>query len=349
MISILVAVRNESANIISCLQSLENLNYGKNYAKDYRNQNLEILIGNDDSEDNTEELIQNFIADKPHFQLVTIKNKVAKLHGKPNVLAQLAHQAKGEWLFFTDADVQVPLNWIEEMLGDEKHENEKHEIAMITGFTSIIPTSFFAALQALDWTFYLGCMHIFSSLNLPMTAMGNNMAVRKQVYDAVGGYENIAFSVTEDYALFKTISTQGFGFQQLASEKVIAFTKPSVSLSDFIHQRQRWLGEFRNFPTWIKAMILSAGFHLPFFCLLLFFGFVIGNSAIFIVCYSLRFVLISSILAYYIHKTKQTKLFFYLIIYDLFHLLFSFIFISNFLKNLFGKSQIAWKGRIYER
>ena len=343
-ISILVAVRNESANIISCLQSLENLNYGKNYATDYRNQNLEILIGNDASEDNTEELIQNFIADKPHFQLVSIKTQVAKLHGKPNVLAQLAHHAHGEWLFFTDADVQVPIDWIDEMLC-----HEKHEIALITGFTSIIPTTFFATLQALDWTFYLGCMHIFSSLNLPMTAMGNNMAVRKQVYDAVGGYENIAFSVTEDYALFKTITTQGFGFQQLASEKVLAFTKPSVSLSDFIQQRQRWLGEFCNFPFWIKAMILSAGFHLPFFCLLLCYGFAIGNFAIFITCYSLRFMLINSILAHYIHKTKQTKLFFYLLIYDLFHLLFSFIFIINFLKNLLGKSQIKWKGRVYER
>lgn len=343
MISILVAVRNESANIISCLQSLQNLNYGKNNAKDYRNQNIEILIGNDNSEDNTEELIQNFIADKPHFQLVTIKIQVAKLHGKPNVLAQLAHQAKGEWLFFTDADVQVPIDWIEEMLC-----HEKHEIALITGFTSIIPTTFFESLQALDWTFYLGCMHIFSSLNLPLTAMGNNMAVRKQVYDVVGGYENIAFSVTEDYALFKIITTQGFGFQQLASEKVLALTKPSASLSDFIQQRQRWLGEFRNFPTWIKAMILSAGFHLPFFVLLLFYGFAIGNFAIFITCYFLRFVLINSILAYYIHRTKQIKLFRYLIIYDAFHLLFSFVFIINFLKNFLGKSQIAWKGRIYE-
>lgn len=38
-----------------------------------------------------------------------------------------------------------------------------------------------------------------------MTGLGNNMAVSREAYDAVGGYEQIGFSIVEDYALFIAI------------------------------------------------------------------------------------------------------------------------------------------------
>src|SRR5687767_10374493 len=56
-VSVLIAARNEAANILGCLQSIESL--------DYPIDKLEILIGNDDSEDQTRTIVERFIAGKP--------------------------------------------------------------------------------------------------------------------------------------------------------------------------------------------------------------------------------------------------------------------------------------------
>ncbi len=337
-ISILLAVRNESENIITCLQSLEDLEYPKT--------KLEILIGNDNSEDNSEQLIQDFIADKPYFKLFTITQNLNNLQGKANVLAQLAKKAAGEWLFFTDADMKLPKKWIQNMISAKenfKKAKQKKEIGVVTGFTTVAQNSlpenpFFAKLQALDWTFYLGLIHICSSCGFAITSMGNNMAVKRQIYNKIGGYENIKFSVTEDYALFKTIIKNGYGFRQLANFEVLGITQATKSLQQLLQQRRRWLGEFSNFPLWIKATIIILACYLPILILSIFFSF-----QIFISLLIFRILFIQSVLTYYLIKTKQQNLLFYGLVYDIFNLLFYFILIIK----LFSKQKIAWKGRIF--
>src|SRR5690349_11432189 len=93
-ISILLAARNEEKNIINCLENLGKLNYSSD--------RYEVLIGNDQSEDETETLIENFIKDKSNFKLLNIKENLGMAKGKANVLAHLAKQAKGEYFFITD-------------------------------------------------------------------------------------------------------------------------------------------------------------------------------------------------------------------------------------------------------
>jgi glycosyltransferase involved in cell wall biosynthesis len=69
---------------------------------------LEVLIGNDDSEDRTALLVEEFIKDKPNFRQFHIRHTIGLARGKANVLAQLAMQAEGEYFFITDADIEVP-------------------------------------------------------------------------------------------------------------------------------------------------------------------------------------------------------------------------------------------------
>ena len=100
MVSILLAARNEEQLILRNLTAINALNYPKD--------KLEILIGNDESTDNTAQLVTDFIQDKPHFQLFHIDKTVGKGRGKANVLGQLAHKASGEFYFVTDVDVKLP-------------------------------------------------------------------------------------------------------------------------------------------------------------------------------------------------------------------------------------------------
>ena len=55
-ITIWIAARNEEENILNCLRSIEKLDYPIDY--------LQVLIGNDNSTDNTFTIIKEFIKDK---------------------------------------------------------------------------------------------------------------------------------------------------------------------------------------------------------------------------------------------------------------------------------------------
>ena len=61
-VSVIVAARNEAANIKQCLTSLDRLDYPKEL--------LEIYIVNDRSEDETHKIISEFIKDKLWFKYI---------------------------------------------------------------------------------------------------------------------------------------------------------------------------------------------------------------------------------------------------------------------------------------
>src|SRR5690606_1248330 len=109
-ISILLAVRNEQSNILRCLNAIEELEYPKD--------RIEVLIGDDQSEDKSVEIIKTFIADKNNYQLFHIDEKLGLAGAKGNVLAHLAKQASTDFFFITDADVKIPKSWINGMLSN---------------------------------------------------------------------------------------------------------------------------------------------------------------------------------------------------------------------------------------
>lgn len=227
-VAILLAVRDEEKNILDCLKSLEQLSYSKHH--------LQIFIGDDNSKDSTSKLIKNYIEDKPHFHYHLITDKKYGLKAKANVLEQLSEKTQAEYLFFTDADIEVSKHWIQNML---KHFDE--DTGVVTGVTSIKGKSSLARLQDIDWLFALGLAHKLSEMKVPVTCMGNNMAVKKEAFDEVGGYKKIGFSVTEDFKLFRALLSKGWRFKNLYSKGVLAYSKPMDSFNDLLKQRKRWM------------------------------------------------------------------------------------------------------------
>src|SRR3989344_4994871 len=58
-VSILIAARNEEDTILRCLTAISSLSWAKD--------KFEVLIGNDNSSDNTAFVVQEFIKNKPNF------------------------------------------------------------------------------------------------------------------------------------------------------------------------------------------------------------------------------------------------------------------------------------------
>jgi cellulose synthase/poly-beta-1,6-N-acetylglucosamine synthase-like glycosyltransferase len=322
-VSILIAARNEEHNLPVLLASLAQLTYPK--------EHLEILIGNDASTDNTSKLIAEFAAFFGRVKIINLtERKLDELLGKTRVLENLVRHATGEYFFFTDADIDLPKNWIEAMLS-----NFNENTGVVVGITSMKPKSFLTAMQGLEWLTAIHLMHLLSKIKIKSTGMGNNMAVRKEAYLATGGYAAIPFSIVEDFALYKAIIDQGYGFKQVFEPKVIAYTIPPEK---FFEQRKRWLkGAFESGSPLLLPALLQACF-LPIFIIL---GFWQIKIATLIFVFFLLFHVLNT--AFMERKLKITG-----------YLAFSSIFVFYLpiawlmqLVNYFLKKKVVWKNRSY--
>ncbi|MFN9582691.1 MAG: glycosyltransferase [Bacteroidota bacterium] len=234
-ISVLIAARNEERNILYCLTSLCGLNYPEN--------KYEILIGNDSSEDHTEDFVKDFIKEKPRFKMYNITDELGSAKGKANVLAHLARVAKGDSLLITAADSEIQPDWARTLVSqaDEK-------TGIVSGITVVRAGGLIEDMQQTDWLSFMAHMQGFVSLGKTATAVGNNMLVSRKAYDETGGYENIPFSVTEDYKLFQHIRELGWKTKNVALSGCVNYSRGLSNFSRVVRQRLRWLTGARELP-----------------------------------------------------------------------------------------------------
>jgi cellulose synthase/poly-beta-1,6-N-acetylglucosamine synthase-like glycosyltransferase len=257
-VSVLLAARNEEKLILRSLRSLAGL--------DYPAEKLQILIGDDRSEDHTLPLIKQFIAGSPNFILIPVIKNLGAGRGKANVLAHLALKAEGEFLFITDVDVELPPLWIKNLLAEFTDE-----VGIISGTTICETGNSFETMQAIDWLHFMGFIKSFANLGVSCTSVGNNMAVRAEAYRQTGGYEKMPFSITEDYRLFKEVTKNGWQWRNVLEAGSLGKAKAIDSLIEMFHQRKRWLIGAKELPWNWKVLIFLYGLFMPLIWLTLVF------------------------------------------------------------------------------
>jgi 1,2-diacylglycerol 3-beta-glucosyltransferase len=251
-VSILVAARNEEAQIERCLRSLAALNYPSG--------RLEILIADDNSTDATAAIIAGFIQDKPQFRLLHVGPPLGSARGKANALAYLCRAAATDYFLFTDADMALAPGWVAGMLAALAPG-----VGVVTGITTA-GGGLFGRLQGLDWLFGLNLIRLLADWGLPATAVGNNMLVTRAAYEATGGFENIDFRVSEDLQLFQAVVAQGYGFRNLCEPQVLGVSMPQPTVRALLDQRKRWMTGAGTLPWYLSGLFwLYAGFYAVLF------------------------------------------------------------------------------------
>ena len=322
-ISILLAVRNEEKNILRCLNAL--------CKQDFPTQEMEVLIGNDQSNDLSRTLIVDFIRDKPHFSLIDIEGNLGTAKGKGNVIAHLAHHARGEYFLITDADVAVPPTWARGML-----RGFLPSVGIVTGFTIVNNEGWLSMLDSIDWVLNIGLMNVASMLHLPTNSMGNNMAVRKLAYFETGGLEAQPFMITEDLAMFKAITKHGWDYQHLFSPDILGITRPQESFYELLQQRQRWLDGALRIPVYLILPLLINGLFLFLLIPLLLWNWKIG-----LIVWGLRFIFHATSIIYFASKVKKTEILKFLPLYEVFITFFNpLVFVFYILP-----TKMRWKQR----
>jgi cellulose synthase/poly-beta-1,6-N-acetylglucosamine synthase-like glycosyltransferase len=324
-VSILIAVRNEEQNIQRCLEHLR--------LQDYPDDKYEIIVGNDRSEDHTLEILRELESIILNLIVYNIEELVQAKHGKMNVLAQLGLSSKGEILLFTDADTRVPNSWMKSMVHEIQQGN-----GIVTGTTLLETKSVFEKFQNIEWGHSIAMMKVVSDLNVSVSTIGNNMAISRSAYDAVGGYLEIPFSVTEDHEIFMQIDRKGYKSFHIFQESVLAASVSSSTIGFLLMQRKRWMkGAFKLTPLMLILLMLNTLYYPIVIYLLL------SETALGVLLLSLKVLIQAFFIDLSFRKLKMGTNPVLLFFYELYA---AFINLSAFLIYLLP-IDIKWKGRKY--
>jgi chlorobactene glucosyltransferase len=204
-VSILVPARNEEGCIEACVRSLVGQKYGR----------LEVLVLDDQSSDGTAMIVQAIIDEtstvqKGRLRLLKGGELPRGWIGKNFACQQLAEQAQGEYLFFTDADtIHDP-----EMLPTILKYMQQERLQLLTGQPEhilgspgerlIVPLLNFTILTLLP-------VALIGRRPEPSLATGNGqlLCFERAAYEKIGGHAAVKDRILEDVLLARKIKSTG--------------------------------------------------------------------------------------------------------------------------------------------
>jgi chlorobactene glucosyltransferase len=199
-ISVLIPARNEEEDIVPCLESLRKQDYPA----------YEILVLDDNSTDGTAERVAEIAAKDPRVKLLRGKPLPQGWAGKPHACHQLAAQAKGSWLLFTDADtIHAPT-----MLSSAMAYAHEHKLSLISGLPLQKTVSFSQRVAVPAMYFLILCgMPLWwvqgARRPRPGLVIGQFIFVSAADYNEVGGHEAVRSKILEDIWLGFTMARHG--------------------------------------------------------------------------------------------------------------------------------------------
>ncbi|MFC3415669.1 glycosyltransferase [Algoriphagus hitonicola] len=328
MVSILVAARNEQSDLPRLLDSFAELEYPQD--------KIQFLFVDDNSQDATALILENWCVTRENAKWVKLdaKDLFRKSPSpKANALAFLDEYAIGEYLFFTDADCQVPKSWIEEMW-----LSFEDQTGIVLGITQVIGVDWLAYFQRMDWWFTLGLVKIASDFGLPTTGLGNNMAIRKDAYEACGGFSAVSDSLTEDLEISRAIQQERYQIRFQLSPGTLVDTKAEADLSSLLSQRKRWMSGAMTLPWFWKAALFLQILYFPALIYILITVPILG-----IVLAATKMVLQSQFLKRTGLKAGQSLSTVFTLLFDFYFLPLSVLTILYY----FWPSATEWKSRRY--
>ncbi len=205
-ISILVPARNEAHCIEACVRSLLAQTYPQ----------LEILVLNDNSTDNTAAIVQRIIDELPttktrHLQLLEGQPLAVGWVGKNFACQQLAQQAQGDYLLFTDADTVHELPMAASVIACMQH----FDVKLLTAQPEFVLGSFGECLiiPLLNFTIMtllpIALVRLRPEASLA-TGNGQLLCFHRTAYEAIGGHASVKEKILEDVLLARAVKAAGY-------------------------------------------------------------------------------------------------------------------------------------------
>ncbi|HAX72381.1 MAG TPA: glycosyl transferase family 2 [Firmicutes bacterium] len=229
-VSILVPAHNEGKVIGKTVQSLLLI--------DYPLDKMELIVINDNSSDNSKEVLQSIKNKYPSYNFTIINtDAITGGKGKSNALNIGYQLAKGELIAIYDADntpEKTALRYlVQTIMRDDKlgavigkfRTRNKHK-NLLTQFINIETLSF-------QWIAQAGRKQLLGLCTIP----GTNFVLRRSIIEAIGGWDTKA--IAEDTEISFRIYKMGHSITYVPQS--VTWEQEPETVSVWVKQRTRWV------------------------------------------------------------------------------------------------------------
>jgi cellulose synthase/poly-beta-1,6-N-acetylglucosamine synthase-like glycosyltransferase len=234
-VSVLIPAWNEEVGLVGTVESVLRSEY----------RNVEIIVINDGSTDNSDALFREFLAsynkipDNP--RKIPIIYKYKENGGKGMALNKGIELSSGEILVSIDADCALTPSTIGNFVG---HFEDPKVMAAVGNVKIGNTEHVLGTLQYLEFLFSFYFKKADSLFNTIYIIGGAAGAFRREVFDRIGVYSNQ--NITEDIDLSVRIQEAGMRISYAAD--AVVYTEGASDMAGLMSQRLRWKrGRFQTF------------------------------------------------------------------------------------------------------
>lgn len=334
--SIIIPFRNEAQNLPELLESLKKLIYPK--------EKYEIIFIDDDSQDNSIEII------KSTFENLDIPFKILKNirhtnSPKKDAIQTALEQTQHEWIITTDADCEVPKNWLTIFDSFIQLKQPKMIVAPVTYTKS---TSFFERFQILDFLSLQGTTIGAFGINQPFLCNGANLCYSKATFNEVKGFAGNSEIASGDdiFLLEKIYKKHPRNVHYLKNFDALVKTKPQPTFKELLYQRIRWAAKSTGYNNTFSKLVALSVFAMNASIVILFILSILGYNKwlylfyTFLVKYIVDAFLLFRISYFFNQKRVLSSFFASSFIYPFFSM---FVVIASL------TSSFQWKGRKFKK
>ena len=335
--SIVIPFRNEAHNLPGLLKSISIINYPSEL--------FEILLVNDDSQDYFNLIIEEFTNRNPSLNFQLLKNIRKTNSPKKDAINTAINLSNFEWIFTTDADCVVPVNWLK--LFNQFIEDE-NPVFISAPVKFSLQNSLLSHFQNLNFTSLMGSTLGGFGIDNPFMCNGANLCYHKETFFELKGFEgntNIA-SGDDIFLMEKMFRIYPNKVKFLKSKESIVETRSENSWKLFMNQQIRWASKSVSYTIFFakfvgiivfleSLMVLILGIFT-----LLFPQFWLTFIIVFAIKIMVDFMLIAQT-SVFLKSTKSLKYYLPISLFYPFFIVFTG-FLSTF-KNY------EWKGRSFKK
>jgi ceramide glucosyltransferase len=237
----------EPAPKISILKPVEGagLNTYQSFASfcrlDYPGE-VEIIIGTIRSDDPVVAMVQRLQKEFPESKIQMIFAELKGTNRKTSIMEAMWQQAAGKFLFFSDADIAAPKNYLRQLVP----RLTQPDVGCLTCLPrGIEASSIGGKIIALHYGFnYLPQWMLAQRTTGIHWAIGHTMAVPLSALEKIGGFKNFLNHLADDYELGHRISQ--LGLRVIVPPLLLDCVVPAESFGEAFTRMQRWKRTIRR-------------------------------------------------------------------------------------------------------